>query len=253
MSGTRTDGDAPGRGASGHDASGREDRPTRRGLLFGAGAAGILAAAAGLLVPYLASTSPVKVENFKSAGDGRKKRILVLTGSAREGGNTELLARAFAEGAREAGHKADIFAAADADISACRNCGSCWQTGGPCVMEDGFEVLRPLLEAADMLVFASPLYWYNFSGHIKCVMDRLYPYTRKNRPVSLAAREAMLLMCGESRLLRSFAGPAEAYRQMLGYLGWKDRGRLFVTGVNDFGAMRGKKALATAREMGRTA
>ena len=63
----------------------------------------------------------------------------------------------------------------------------------------------------------------------------------------------MLLMCGESLFLRSFAGPAEAYRQMLGFKGWKDRGRLFVTGVNDAGDMVGHKALATAEDMGKNA
>ena len=104
-----------------------------------------------------------------------------------------------------------------------------------------------------MLVFCSPLYWYNFSGHIKCVMDRLYPYSKKQKLRDMPVREAMLLMCGESLFLRSFAGPAEAYRQMLGFKGWKDRGRLFVTGVNDAGDMVGHKALATAEDMGKNA
>ena len=63
----------------------------------------------------------------------------------------------------------------------------------------------------------------------------------------------MLLMCGESHFLRSFAGPAEAYRQMLGYKRWKDRGRLFVTGVDDLGAMVGNDALRIAEKMGQEA
>ena len=63
----------------------------------------------------------------------------------------------------------------------------------------------------------------------------------------------MLLICGESLFLRSFAGAAESYRQMLGFKGWKDRGRLFVTGVHEYGAMKGHKALASAEEMGRCA
>ena len=69
----------------------------------------------------------------------------------------------------------------------------------------------------------------------------------------MAVREAMLLMVGETPLLRSFAGAAESYRQILGYKGWKDRGRLFVTGVDEFGAMRDHPALEKAREMGRLA
>ena len=113
--------------------------------------------------------------------------------------------------------------------------------------------LAPLLEQADMIVFCSPLYWYNFSGHIKCAMDRLYPYSKKEKLRDLPIKEAMLLMCGESLFLRSFAGPAESYRQMLGLKGWKDRGRLFVTGVHEFGDMKGHKALTVAEQMGRNA
>ena len=124
----------------------------------------------------------------------------------------------------------------------------CRALAGP---EGLLELAR--LEQADMIVFCSPLYWYNFSGHIKCAMDRLYPYSKKEKLRDLPIKEAMLLMCGESLFLRSFAGPAESYRQMLGLKGWKDRGRLFVTGVHEFGDMKGHKALTVAEQMGRNA
>lgn len=81
----------------------------------------------------------------------------------------------------------------------------------------------------------------------------MYPYSKKERLRDMSVKEAMLLMCGESLFPRSFAGAAEAYRQMLGLKRWKDRGRLFVTGVHEMGAMTGHQALATAEEMGRNA
>lgn len=225
---------------------------SRRNLFFGAGAA-LLAAAGHALYRHVSSTSAVKVESFSTPASGKKKNILVITGSARQGGNSDVLAEAFVKGAREAGHDVNVFAAGRERMSACLHCEGCWSTGRPCVLEDNFEKLWPLLEKADMLVFCSPLYWYNFSGHIKCVMDRLYPYSKKQKLRDMPVREAMLLMCGESLFLWSFAGPAEAYRQMLGFKGWKDRGRLFVTGVNDAGDMVGHKALATAEDMGKNA
>ena len=225
---------------------------SRRGLFFGAGAA-LMAAAGTLLYRHVSSTSAVKVESFMTPASGRKKHILLVTGSGRVQGNSDLLADAFAEGAREAGHTVDIFSAGRDPMPACMHCEGCWSTGRPCVMEDSFERFYPLLEKADMLVFCSPLYWYNFSGHIKCVMDRLYPYSRKNKLRDTPVKETMLLMCGESHFLRSFAGAAEAYRQMIGLKGWKDRGRLFVTGVNEYGAMKGHGSLADAKEMGRRA
>ncbi|MBQ3891780.1 MAG: flavodoxin family protein [Desulfovibrio sp.] len=182
-----------------------------------------------------------------------KKHILILTGSAREGGNSDLLAGAFARGAREAGHAVDIFACGRAHIRSCLGCERCWTGGAPCIQKDDFDELWPLLEQADMLVFCSPLYWYNVSGHLKCAVDRLYPYSKKTKPRDLKIREAMLLMCGESWFEKSFAGAAEAYRQMTGYKGWKDRGRLFATRVFDKGEIAGSSVLAKAEKMGREA
>lgn len=226
---------------------------SRRKLFTVAGAAAALAVGGGALYRHFSSTSAIRVESFTTQGSGEKKNILVVTGSAREGGNSLLLADAFIRGARAAGHTVDAFHPGLTPVGACLHCDGCWSTGSPCVLEDGFAEFWPKLEQADMLVFCSPLYWYNFSGHIKCAMDRMYPYSRKNRPRDLKVREAMLLMCGESLFPRSFAGAAEAYRQMLGLKRWKDRGRLFVTGVHEFGAMQGHKALAVAGQMGRDA
>ena len=226
---------------------------SRRKLFTVAGAATALAVGGGALYRHFSSTSPIRVESFTTQGSGEKKNILVVTGSSREGGNSLLLADAFMKGARAAGHTVDAFHSGLTPVGACQHCDGCWSTGEPCVVEDGFAAFWPKLEQADMLVFCSPLYWYNFSGHLKCAMDRMYPYSRKNRLRDMKAREAMLLMCGVSLFPRSFAGPAEAYRQMLGLKRWQDRGRLFVTGVHEFGAMRGHKALAVAERMGRDA
>ena len=225
----------------------------RKLFLRVAGAAALFATAGVALLRHVSSTSPVRVESFMTPGTERKKRILLLTGSARVGGNRDLLAEAFAKGAREAGHTLDIFPTGRRRMSACLHCESCWTTGIPCVLQDNFEQLWPLLEKAELLVFCSPLYWYTFSGHIKCVIDRMYPYPKKEKRRDMPVKEAMLLMCGESVFLRSFAGAAEAYRQTLGLKRWKDRGRLFVTGIHEMGAMAGHPALATAEEMGRNA
>ncbi len=231
-----------------------DDKPrgkfSRRKLLSIGGVLAALGIGGGFLYDHFSSTSPVKVESFMTQGNGDKKNILVMTGSSRNGGNSEILASAFIDGAKKAGHTVNVFHSGKTPIAACMHCDGCWITGKPCVQNDAFESLWPMLEQADMLVFCSPLYWYNFSGHLKCAIDRMYPYSRKNRLRNMKVKEAVLLMCGESMFLRSFAGPAEAYRQMLGYKGWKDRGRLFVTGVNEFGAMKNHDALERAREMG---
>ena len=206
----------------------------------------------GALFSALAAPLPWHLSAKKACASARKN-ILILTGSSREGGNSDLLAEAFAKGAQEAGHDVKIFHCGRSNIRACLFCGKCWSAGSPCVQKDDFDQLWPLLEQADMLVFCSPLYWYNVSGHLKCAVDRFFPYSQKRKPRDLKIKETMLLMCGESWFEKSFAGPAEAYRQMTGYKGWKDRGRLFATRVYDKGAIADSSVLKKAEKMGREA
>jgi putative NADPH-quinone reductase len=208
---------------------------------------------AGNFLPGWFSSGSATTSEAHAASSGKMKNILILTGSARVNGNSELLAEAFAKGARGAGHTVNIFQCGQNRMSGCLYCDACWSTGKPCVVEDNFDNLWPLLEQADLIVFCSPLYWYNFSGHIKTAMDRLYAYSKKDKPRDLKIKEAMLLMCGESWFKKSFDGPAEAYRQMLGFKGWKDRGRLFVTSVHKRGEISGNSDLKTAEKMGREA
>lgn len=214
---------------------------------------GTLAALAASLLPVRFSGGLPSLSPAWAAGSGKAKNILVITGSGRVDGNSDLLAEAFMQGAREAGHTVNVFHSGRERISGCLFCGGCWSTGKPCVIEDAFDGLWPLLEQAELLVLCSPLYCYTFSGHIKNAMDRMYPYWQKNRPRKLKVSESMLLMCGQSWFKKSFDGAAESYRQMRGYAGWTDRGRLFVTGVHEKGEISGDKDLKTAEKMGREA
>ena len=228
---------------------------SRRKFFTLTGLTAIAAVASSLLpkafsIPGLA-TAEAYAGDGPAGGTGQRKNILIITGSSRKQGNSDLLAEAFAKGAGEAGHTVNIFKSGQDRMSGCLYCDACWSNGKPCVVEDNFDKLWPLLEEADMLVFCSPLYWYAYSGHIKAAMDRMYAYSKKDRKKDLKIKEAMLLMCGESWFKRSFNGPAESYRQMLGFKGWKDRGRLFVTSVHKKGEIAGNSALKTAEKMGR--
>jgi Multimeric flavodoxin WrbA len=227
---------------------------SRRKFFAFTGAATFMGMLGNLLPGWFSFGSSAPSEAFAATrGSGKLKNILIITGSARERGNSDLLAEAFAGGAREAGHTVNVFHSGRDRMDGCLACDACWSTGKPCVIEDNFDKLWPLLEQADMLVFCSPLYWYTYSGHIKNAIDRLYAYSKKNTPRDLKIKEAMLLMCGESWFKKSFDGPAESYRQMLGFKGWKDRGRLFVTSVHEKGEIAGNSSLKTAEKMGREA
>ena len=177
--------------------------------------------------------------------------ILIITGSPRKGGNSDLLAEAFAKGAVAAGHRVEIFDSAKHPVQGCIACDTCWSKGKPCSFDDGFDVLAPLVEEADMLVLCGPLYWYTFSAQLKSAIDKFYAYMRPHCPRKLKLAESALLMCAEDDRPEAFKGPLETYTSIVDYTGWKDRGTLLISGVNTKGDILKTDALERAEIMGR--
>lgn len=103
------------------------------------------------------------------------KNILVVTGSPRKNGNSEMLADAFIKGAKAKGHSAVKYRAAFSDISGCRACDTCWKSGKACSFNDNFnEEFVPLLEHTEAIVFCMPLYFYNFPSSVQAMLEKLY-------------------------------------------------------------------------------
>ena len=93
-------------------------------------------------------------------------KIAVLEGSPNKNGSTHILADCFRQGAEGAGHTAELIDAAHADIHPCIGCIHCGYEG-PCVQKDDVEAIREKILDADMLVFATPLYYYGMSAQLK--------------------------------------------------------------------------------------
>lgn len=178
----------------------------------------------------------------------RSKNVVIITGSARRGGNTELLAKAYAKGAKKAGHKVEIFEAAHKNIKGCRACNKCYTKDGACVFGDDFNQLAPLVEKADVLVFATALYWFNFSSHIKAAIDKIYSLYVGKRDVNVS--EAALLVCAETDEMKDFEGIVSTYDLITSYLSWDDRGKILVPSVNKVGDIEKTDALRKAEEAG---
>lgn len=175
-----------------------------------------------------------------------KKNILVITGSPRKGGNSDMLASAFIEGAEKKGHTVNRFDTRNKKISGCIACNNCWKTGYACSIPDDFRLLEPLLEEADVIAFVSPLYWFGMSAQIKSAIDRFYAYGTK----PLKVQESLLLMCGETDDEADFKGPVESYKSMIQYLTWKERGILTVLNANAKGDILKTDGLSRAKELG---
>ena len=178
------------------------------------------------------------------------KNILIITGSARKGGNTDLLAEAFLRGAKEAGHEVHKFESAVDTVEGCLACDTCWGKDKPCSFDDGFDKLSPMLEKADLLVLCSPLYWYTLSAQIKAAIDKFYSYMVAKSPTKLKFKETMLLMCAEDDTPGAFDGAVGTYKAIGAYLNVADRGMLLIPGVHAKGDIHQTDALVRAEKMG---
>lgn len=99
------------------------------------------------------------------------KQILIVQGGGRPNGNTAQLVQSFAEGARDAGHQVEILSLLKQEVKGCLGCNAC-RYGKPCVQKDSFSGMIPQIKAADLIVFASPLYFWTISSKLKAFIER---------------------------------------------------------------------------------
>lgn len=174
-------------------------------------------------------------------------KVLILSGSPRKNGNTEILCERFAAGARDAGNEVEVLRVCGLDIHYCTGCDSCVKTGR-CVHRDDMEAVRDKMTAADVIVFSSPVYFYTISAQMKTLIDRMVPfYTKlhdKSVYIIVAAAdpdESMLELAVES-----FRGLTRDCME-----GAVEKGVIKATGVWEKGAVEGTDFPRAAYQMGR--
>lgn len=102
------------------------------------------------------------------------KKVLILSASPRKNGNSDILCQQFQKGAEEAGHSVEQIYLYDKEIGFCRACYACFKTG-ECVLRDDMEELLEKIQAADVLVVATPTYFMTMNGMLKTTIDRFLP------------------------------------------------------------------------------
>ena len=102
------------------------------------------------------------------------KKVLIISTSPRRGGNSDSLADAFAQGAREAGHAVEQISLSDKTIGFCKGCLVCQKTQR-CVIRDDADSIAQNMLTADVLVFSTPIYYYGMCGQMKTMLDRSNP------------------------------------------------------------------------------
>lgn len=180
------------------------------------------------------------------------KQILILNGSPRIHGNTAALIDAFTAGAEAAGHTIARFDLAALDIHGCRGClGGGKDPRHPCVQRDGMDAVYPAYMAADVVVLASPMYYWSISGQLKCAFDRLFAVAELGPDLANPVKDAVLLMAAEGDTEENFAPVRAYYKALLDCLGWKDAGIVYAGGNMAAGDIQAHaEQLEAARQLG---
>lgn len=173
-------------------------------------------------------------------------RVVVFVGSMRKGGNTDLLAQAFVEGAKK-NNTVEVVSVADCQINPCIGCNSCFtREGNQCFQKDDMVEIYEKLKIADTIVFASPVYFYGISAELKAIIDRLHTPMRKEFQIKKLA----LLLVGAATLPELFDAIKLQYQLVLNFFHLEDAGTVLVRGVKDIGDIKKTKALEEAYYLG---
>ena len=153
-------------------------------------------------------------------------KITVLMGSPNRNGSTGILVENFTKGAEEAGHSVEVIDVCHADIHPCIGCIKCGYEG-PCVQKDDVETIRKKLLASDMVVFATPLYYYGMSAQLKTVIDRFCAY---NSSLNSRHLKSALLTVAWNADDWTFDALEAHYKTLVRYINFKDCGMILGYG-----------------------
>lgn len=173
------------------------------------------------------------------------KKVLILSGSPRKGGNSDILCDQFMKGAEESGNEVEKIRVAEKNIGYCRACYACRGTGVCIIKDDVADILQKMIEA-DVLVLASPVYFYSIDAQLKALIDRTVArWTEvRNKEFYYIMTAADTEKSSMETTLACFRGYADCVT------GAKEMGVLYGTGVYEKGEIKDTKSMIAAYEMG---
>ena len=174
------------------------------------------------------------------------KQVLVLSASPRKGGNSDTLCDEFVRGALDAGNKAEKIFLRDRAVNYCTGCGICYTTH-KCVQKDDMAEILEKMIAADVIVMATPVYFYTMDAQMKTLIDRTVP-----RYLEISNKDFYFIIAGadpdESSLERTINGFRGFTEDCLDNA--KEKGILYAAGLWQAGEAQSSPYLKKAYEMG---
>ena len=175
-------------------------------------------------------------------------KITVLMGSPNAKGSTSILAERFRAGAVEAGHEVEVIDVASQNVAPCTGCVSCGYEGD-CIQLDGMGTMREKILASDMLVFATPLYYYGMTAQLKRVLDRFCAF---NSSLTRKRMKSVLLAVAWNADDWTFDALVAHYRTLVRYLSFDDAGMVLGYGCGTPSMTRASRYPDEAYRLGKS-
>ncbi len=187
-------------------------------------------------------------QSQKGAGSPKKdnKKVLILSSSPRKGGNSDILCDKFMEGAKAAGHQVEKVFLNDLNINFLRTNDDYEDRTNLTAIDDTPEIVDKMINA-DVIVMATPIYYYNMSGMMKTMMDRIF-----ERESELTYKDFYFIMTSGDPDIKAMDCALLGFRNfMLCTPTSKEKGIIYGTGVGNKGDVNDKPVMQEAYEMGR--
>ena len=187
----------------------------------------------------------------KKEEERMSKKIVILNGSPRRNGNTSALVKAFTEGAESVGNTVTEFFLNSMEIHGCMGCfGGHSSKECPCVQKDDMSKIYPEVKEGDVIVLATPLYYWNMSGQLRTAVDRLFALEEGDGNLLRGhGKASALLMAAEGH---GFEDVVLYYDHLMEHLKWKNLGHILAGGNEKAGDIEGKPELQKAYDLGTT-
>jgi multimeric flavodoxin WrbA len=177
------------------------------------------------------------------------KKVVILSASPRKGGNSDILCDQFLAGATAAGHRVEKVFVRDKKINYCTACDACQGNGGRCVLQDDMAEVLDKMIAADVIVMATPVYFYTMNGQLKTLIDRTY-----SRYTEITGKEFYFIMTAAVKRQDLLERTLEGLRGFTSCLGRvTEKGVIYGSGAWNVGDIATSPAMEQAYEMGKNA
>lgn len=174
--------------------------------------------------------------------------VLIVVGSPRKDGNSQMMADFFEHGALKSGNEVRQINVGRAKISGCIACESCFANNGKCAINDDMQPLYAQMEWADVIVYAFPLYFYSYPAQIKAFMDRQFCAAAGRK--GIMGKKVALLMPYEDAHAERADGLVKSFEICMDYCKQEILGMVLCNGVYEKGAIKGHEALKRCQDLG---